>query len=148
MAEEIPPVFQLRQKIAALTDWAKQNHKCDLQSVRAIARSTGIDRDTLVSNIRVEKMAVPNQEALAKAYGFKISWREWHDRNATRTTPADQRRDTAEAFRQRLFALAPVGERLTIKSGVAVKYIDHRFTSFAFAVPGSFKASSDSDGIP
>jgi hypothetical protein len=104
VAEEVQPIFELSKKFRGLQEWAIQVNDGALNSERAIAESTGIKRSTLKSNVDAERMSPFNQEALAKAFGFRIAWPEWHDPHAIRTMPADQRRDTAKAFLDKFLA--------------------------------------------
>lgn len=147
MSTDVQPVFELGRKLRGLMDWAASTGH-EACSVHGIARASGIARGTLNSNIEREQMAPDNQEALATACGFRADWPEWRDPAAVRTTPADQRRDSATAFLDRFFAHLAAGRRLTIEAGITKSFVDRRFAEFAFALPGSFEPAADAGGIP
>lgn len=148
MAEEIQPIFELDEKLRGMQSWAAQKNRSDLNSERAIAKSMGVKRSTLKSNIERHKMSVANQEALAGAFGFSVTWPEWNDPDAIRTTPSDRRRDTATAFLRRFSAIKSKAAFLTIEAGVTEKYLDRRFADFFLAASGSFEPKLPSEGIP
>jgi hypothetical protein len=149
VTEEVQHIFELSIKIRGLQDWAKaQPIRRAPNSERAIGDLAGIARSTLKTNIDKEQMSFANQEALAKTFGFKVTWPEWRDPDAIRTTDAKQRRDTAKAFLDRFLMHKSQPSRLTIEAGLTQKYIDRRFADFSFAVSGSFEPSPNTDMIP
>jgi formylglycine-generating enzyme required for sulfatase activity len=101
----VQTIFELRLKMNGLMDWAKNAGRSDLSSLRALdEKAHVIHYSTLQSNIHAERMSIGNQKALAKAFGFKVDWREWRDPDARRTTAAHKRRDRAEAFLERFIS--------------------------------------------
>ena len=101
----VQAIFELRLKISGLMDWAKNAGRSDLSSLRALDERANVIRySTLQSNIHAERMSIGNQKALAKAFGFKVDWREWRDPEALGTTAAHKRMDHAEAFLQRFIS--------------------------------------------
>jgi hypothetical protein len=137
-------VYQLREKILKLIEWAKNNGS-ELNSMRAIERATGIDRTTLISNMESYRMSQANQKLLAKAYGFEVEWPEWRDPNETKRSG---RRDTADAFFARFIAEKASSGPLTIETGPTLKHIDTRFANFRFTVPASFQPEKATDAVP
>jgi hypothetical protein len=148
MARKIEQILELGRKVRILQDWAATAGEDILNSEHAIARSAGIKRSTLKSNIRDGQMSSANQEKLGKVFGFRANWPEWRDPEAIRTIAAGRRRDTAEAFRDRFLASKSKVTCLTIEAGVTEKYLDRRFADFSFAVAGSFDPLAASDQIP
>lgn len=148
MSDEVQPIFELSKKFRGLMDWAIQWSNHAANSERSISESSGVKRSTLKTNINTGKMSLPNQEAIAKVFGFAVGWPEWRDPDVTRTTAADQRRDTAKAFLERFLTHKSKPARSTIEVGLTNKHVDRRFADFSFAVPGSFEPSSQAEGIP
>src|ERR1700730_13895689 len=134
MAKKIQQVFELEKKLHGLQKWADQTQRHHLTSERAIAKSIGVNRNTFKSNIRSERMSLAIQQALADAFGFSVTWPEWHDPEAARTLPSARQRDTAVAFLEKFVAVKSRPARLTIESGLVEKYLDRRFADFFLAV--------------
>jgi hypothetical protein len=148
MATDVQPIFELSKKLRGLMDWAIQSNAGALTSVHAVARTTGINRSTLNSNLANEQLSRANQEALAKAFGYHLDWVEWRDTNAARSTPAGQRRDGADDFLNRFSSHKSSGVRLTIEPGLTKVHVDRRFAEFGFVLSGSFEPSAGTNSVP
>jgi hypothetical protein len=147
MANAVQFVFELREKILRLIEWARNNDS-PLNSTRAIERVIRLNHATLFSNMEKYRMSPANQLALAKAYGFSVEWSEWRDPNEIRHDVRSDRRDTAEAFIAKFVAEKSNGARLTIAAGPTWKHIDRRFADFTLAVSATYKPEASANAIP
>jgi hypothetical protein len=147
--DHVQEVFELRSKIKGLTNWARSAGMTDQSTLRALdKKSHVICYSTLQSDMNADRMSVGHQAALAKAFGFRIDWREWRNPDDAGKEAADKRADTAKAFLERFTAHRSSRTRLTIEIGPTKAHVDRRFAEFAFALSGSFEPSIEADGIP
>jgi hypothetical protein len=144
MGRGVQFVYQLKEKITRLVKWAKSNG-FELNSLRAVATATGIDRATLYANMESYRISRANQMRLAKGFGFDVDWPEWRDPSETKRSG---RRDTADAFIERFIAEKSANGTLTIKPGRVRTRTDPRFARFRFVVPASHEADIRSAAIP
>jgi hypothetical protein len=121
-------VFELSDKINFLKDWAVRNGPSGLGSLRRIANTAGVGKETLQSSMRTGRLSAVNEEKLATSFGFSAEWIEWRDRNPH----GDRRQDSARAFSEKYQAQRSRGMRLAIKAGLTKARVDRRFANFAF----------------
>ncbi len=147
MARESQFIFELKQKMDGLFEWA-HSKGLDLDSPYAIARNTPLKRNTIVSNLEVSAMPPATQQVIAREFGFSEDWPEWRNPDIPRNTPGEQRNDTAKLFLEKFRLNKAAGLRLTIQSGRTQPRVDSRFADFSLLVSGSFSPSEDTNEIP
>jgi hypothetical protein len=78
-------------------------------NMRVLAEKLSEKRTTLESRLksRTGLLSLREQKALADAVGFKITWPEWRDPDASREASDENRRDTARRFLAR-FRRGPI----------------------------------------
>ena len=99
LEERREPIFELDQKFRFL----KENffsRKCCGHAIseNSFCKSLGIQRTTLLASVKAGGLTSKQQNLLATKCQFSLSWPEWKDPYAGRTTGRDGRRDTFEAF--------------------------------------------------
>ena len=99
LEERREPIFELDQKFRFL----KENffsRKCCGHTIseNSFCKSLGIQRTTLLASVKAGGLTSKQQHLLAAKCQFSLSWPEWKDPYAGRTTGRDGRRDTFEAF--------------------------------------------------
>jgi len=144
MTNGVQNVYQLFEKVSGMIDWARGNG-VEPNSLRSLAKATGIKYATLASNMKRYRISRDNQQKLAEAFGFDVDWPEWRDPEETRRS---EHRDTADAFLARFVAERSNSGRLTIESGPTLGHLDSRFANFYVAAMTAYGAEGAKFAIP
>ncbi|WP_315718851.1 MULTISPECIES: hypothetical protein [unclassified Bradyrhizobium] len=126
-------IFELARKMSLLQGWASEAHCDGLTSLNAIAKTIGVSRNTLVSNLANDKMDKANQERIAKAFGFDTDWAEWFDKDGAGAS----RKDTADAFIDRFKRHKGRPASIALKASETRTHLDRRFADFRLGPNGS-----------
>jgi hypothetical protein len=95
-------IFELAQKIVFLAENSAAQAWCGHKnSMNSFAEKLAIPRRTLVDCIAAGKLSGTNQSRLAQRCHFRLDWPEWNDPRVEWNTATGERRDTADAFKQR-----------------------------------------------
>lgn len=110
-------------------------------NMRVLAEKLAEKRTTLESRLksRTGLMSIAEQQALAEALGFKITWPEWRDREASADTHPADRRDTADLFLAR-FRRGAASLTVRVRKSEALA---KSFADFSLEAAGQFHLRDD-----